>query len=409
MTWSNQLIPLGLQPVLLCLTGISTLLGATAVLAAPEPDTSTAPSSSTTSALAKPHASASDLKNPLDHIPNNASEEQSEFFMAAPENFSPGLRQSPPPEPIPAPVAPAPDPEAVPETNQDRIPFAALEGLQTDFRNNYDNFGQENRFIEETIQFRLRNRDKLKVKTGFNTFKQRDVDSISNIPLQVGWEGEIGSVKLQADSGVDLYNRLSATPLFNFRAEAPVLPRVTLFGIVEYGAYKFNARTLDNQISSWRFGPNVYWQINRRTSLFSLFRIGNYSDGNHEQQSFSRLQHQLGRFTLAANLFTWNFADDVQQEKGYFSPPDFLVYNAELAWEDDIFKFLRCRLAGTLGQQRLNQEFSLASSLQSRCTIKISPDFEADLGYILSNVRRLDTGESQFTSQSITGQIRAKF
>ncbi|MEH2327338.1 MAG: hypothetical protein V7K32_28025 [Nostoc sp.] len=39
--------------------------------------------------------------------------------------------------------------------------------------------------------------------------------------------------------------------------------------------------------------------------------------------------------------------------KWLFFPPDFLVYNAEVAWEGDIANFFRCRLAANLGRERL--------------------------------------------------------
>ncbi|MCG6133375.1 MAG: hypothetical protein MET45_01700 [Nostoc sp. LLA-1] len=126
-------------------------------------------------------------------------------------------------------------------------------------------------------------------------------------------------------------------------------------------------------------------------------------------QSFSRLERKLGQFSVSANLFTWNYAREVERQSGYFSPPDFLVYNAELGWEGDLFDALRCRFAITLGQQRLNGKFDNANSYQTLCTAKLAPNIEADLGYTFSNVRNRDIGENAYNNNALTGQLRLKF
>ncbi len=336
------------------------------------------------------------------------------LLIAAPENFNPGLRV-PPPLPKP-PQKPSP-----PSTFSELVkPFAVLESIQTDFRNDTDNFGQHNLFIEPRFQWRSPNGNKILFTTGFNFFEQRGVESITNIPLQIGWQGKIGQVTLSTAAGVDIFNRLPTAINFNAQVEAPIVPpqvsssgkllsAVILSANLDKEPYKFNAQTLDNQISAWRFGPNLYWQIDRDTSLFSSLRLGNYNDGNSEIQSFSRLERKFGQFSVAANLFTWSYDRNVERTSGYFSPPDFLVYNAEVAWEGDIVNFLRCRLSTSLGQQRLNGEFDHANAYQTRCTVKVSPKLEADLGYSFSNVRNQDTGGSTYGSNSLTGQLRVKF
>ncbi|MDZ8183948.1 MAG: hypothetical protein RMX96_03665 [Nostoc sp. ChiSLP02] len=336
------------------------------------------------------------------------------FLIAAPENFNPNL-QLPQPRPKP------PETPTVPTTStQPTTPSAVLERIDTDYRYDTDNFGQTNLFIEPTLQFRLRNGNKIFFKTGFDFFEQRGVESVSNFPLQVGWLGKIGEVTLQTAAGVDVFNRLPTAINLNTKVEIPIVPArvspsgqlrslLVVSGNLEQGPYKFNARTLENQITAWRFGPDLFWQIDRNTSLFSSLRLGNYNDGNSEVQTFSRLERKLGQFSLAANLFTWSYDRDLEGTSGYFSPPDFLVYNAEVAWEGDISKFLRCRLAANLGRQRLKGEFDNANTYQARCTVKLSPNIEADLGYSFSNVRNQDTGESAYGGNSLRGQLRVKF
>lgn len=337
--------------------------------------------------------------------------------IAAPENFNPELRL-PPPKPEPS-VQPSPPPNPPPESEDSSRPKVVLENLTTDFRRDQNNFDQSNQFIEETAQFRLENGNRFRIKTGFNSFEQSGVESVTNIPLQVSWEGKIDRVTLELGGGVDTFDRLPVAVNLNARVEAPFAVKVTpsgqlqsgvfVSGVVEQGPYKFNAQTLDNQITAWRFGPNVYWQIDPKTSFFSSLRVGLYNDGNEEVQSFSRLERKLGQFSIAANLFSWSYQQDLATENGYFSPPDFLVYNGELAWEGDVSDFLRCRLSATLGQQRLRGEFDPANSYQARCTAKLSPNVEADLGYGFSNVRNQDTGGSTYNNQSFTGQLRVRF
>ena len=330
-------------------------------------------------------------------------------LQAAPENFNPGLRLPPP---LPSELNP-------PSVSKGPVqPVAVLENLQTDFRDDSDNFGQHNQFVEPTVQWRLRNGNKIRFKTGFDSFDQRHFRSVTNIPLQIGWEGKINSVTVQAAVGVDLFNRLPTAPNFDTQIELPIALKTTpkgnlrsgvvISGVLEQGPYKFNAQTLENHITAWRLGPNLFWQIDRNTSLFSSFRLGDYSDGNYEQQSFSRLEHKFGQFSVAANLFTWNYKRDLEHRNGYFSPPDFLDYNGELAWEGDIFKFLRCRLATSLGRQRLKGHFSQGNVYQTRCTAKLSPNVDADFGYAFSNVRNR-TGGSAYNNNSFTGQLRINF
>ncbi|WP_242072083.1 hypothetical protein [Nostoc sp. FACHB-110] len=350
----------------------------------------------------------------VNNLENIEIDKQKPVLIAAPENFNPGL-QVPPPLPKPT---PKPSPPANP---QERIqPFAVLENIQTDFRNDTDNFGQHNLFIEPTFQWRSPNGNKYFIKTGFDFFEQRGFESVTNIPWQIGWQGKIGDVTLQTAAGVDVFDRLPTAINFNAKVSAPIVqPQVSSSGKLisavilsvnlDQAPYKFNAQTLENQITAWRFGPDLYWQIDRYTSLFSSLRLGNYNDGNSEIQSFSRLERKFGQFSLAANLFNWSYDRNLESTNGYFSPPDFLVYNAEVAWQGDIVNFLRCRLSANLGQQRLKGEWDNATTYQTRCTAKISPEIEADLGYNFSNVRNQDTGGSAYGGDSLTGQLRVKF
>jgi len=92
-----------------------------------------------------------------------------------------------------------------------------------------------------------------------------------------------------------------------------------------------------------------------------------------------------------------------------FRRHDFLVYNAEIGWEGDVFDFLSCRLAATLGRQRLDGEFDNANGYEARCTAKISPNVEADFGYRYTNVQNRATGDSDYNNDAFSGQVRISF
>lgn len=299
-----------------------------------------------------------------------------------------------------------------------REPFLALKDVTIDFRNSFDNSGLVNRFIESTAQFWLPNSDKLRIKTGWNYFQQHNVDPINNIPLQIGWEHRLGEATLRVGGGIDIFDRLPAAPSFNIQVDLPIgvesdleggmVQGIALSGLVNYAPYKFNAKTLENQINVLHIKPNVYWQIDANTSFYGQYMVGFYNDGNFEQQSFSRLQRKLGSFYVAANLFTWNYKYDYEKRSGYFSPQDFLTYNGEVGWEGDVFDGLRCRLSATLGQQRLNGSFSLANTYNAGCTAEISQNIALELAYGFSNVRNRTNGNG-YQSQSVIGQLRVNF
>ncbi len=332
-------------------------------------------------------------------------------IASAPESFTPRLRQEIPPPP--------PQPSPSPEPPEFQQPPLKLESLTTDFRRDLDNFDRLNLFFEPTARFRLPNGDSLSVTTGVNYFNQDKVESIVNVPLRVGWEGKIDETTVGVTGGVDFFDRLPIAPNLRARIEHPIYSNVsptgrflsglTVSGEIEYAPYKFNARTLENEIQTLHFGPSLYWQIDPDMSLFSTFRYGDYSDGNEEFQSFTRLERNIGEFFVAANLFTWSYTEDVQEATGYFSPPDFLVYTGEVGWQAKVTDFLRCRVATSFGQQRLEGNFDFANSYTGSCTAIVSRNFEFDLSYTYSNVFERNTGDSTFNNRAIATQLRFNF
>jgi hypothetical protein len=340
-------------------------------------------------------------------------------LIAGADNFNPDLKLSPPTENPPiSPSPPLPDrstPAAAtnsgtgadPKPSITGTPVAVLEELQPNIHTDWNNSGQVNQTIESTAILRLNNGDRLLFSTGYDTYQQPGVKTVTNIPLGINWETKINSLKVRPGVGIDVLSG-STTPNFNLKVDYPVTAGLTVSADLQQGAYKFNAKTIENQISALRYGPSIFWQIDKNTSLFSSLHLGNYSDNNQEQQSFSRIERKFGEFSVAGNLFTWNYKNPT--DKGYFAPPDFLVYTGEVAWEGGVIRdVLSCRLSVSLGGQNVNATSSDAGGYQTKCTAKISPNLEADLGYSFSNVKSTVPITSNANSQSIVGRVRVKF
>ena len=306
--------------------------------------------------------------------------------------------------------------EAKPDTNRDPSSSTLkVDNITFDFELNFDNFGQTNQFIEETIAFNLYNQS-FELQTGINFLEQDDVEKVDNIPLYLTWETEVKGIDLAVTGGVDFFDRLPTVPTVTLKASSPLFSSVTvdgklnslfvLSGQVQYRAYKFNAETLENEIDFWRFTPSIYWQITPSLSLFSLGQYGSFNDGNQELQSFSRLEKKLGSFSIAANLFTWDFEQDLSMESGYFSPSGFLVYNGELAWQGTMFdETLDCKLSAAYGKQTLNGTTDNAWTYKALCKAQLLPNAILDLGYTYSNLRDRNTGDTNFSNQTIKSTL----
>jgi hypothetical protein len=343
-------------------------------------------------------------------------------LIAGADNFNPDLKLPPPREYIQVPSPPPPPERVVPlaETSSGtvkdigvkpattvEIPFAVFEGIQPNIYNTWNNSGQVNQIIESTAIFRLNNGDRLLFTTGYDTYEQLGIKTVVNIPLGIDWETKINSLKIRPGVGVDISSG-STTANFNLKIDYPLTSSLTVSADLQQGAYKFNAKTIQNQISALRYGPSIFWQIDKDTSLFSSLKLGSYSDSNQEQQSFSRIERKFGEFSVAGNLFIWNYKNPT--DKGYFAPSDFLVYTGEVAWEGSVIRdALSCRISASLGGQNVNSTSSDAGGYQTKCTAKISPNIEADLGYSFSNVKGTVPINSNANTQSIFGQIRMKF
>lgn len=309
--------------------------------------------------------------------------------------------QKTPPDRFPTeltPIGAADDPQ---------VSFIVLESSTTDFKLDFDEFGKENLKIEEIVTFRVRNGDVVTFTTGVNTYSQEGQEPVKNIPLILGWETEVGEVSINVAAGAEVFNRLDPQPTFKVGAKTSLFGQVLVSGEVEHGPYKFNTTTLENEISYWRIRPSVFWQIDSKTTFFGLFQAGFFNDGNQEIQSFSRLERKIGPFSVAANVFTWNFAEDLESESGYFSPLSFLLYNAEVGWKGKIFDPLTCQFAASIGNQVVNGGKSTGRGLQAKCTASLADNVELDFGYVLTNI--ISSGSGASNSHIFSGQLRIDF
>ena len=292
-------------------------------------------------------------------------------------------------------------------------PFVRWDDLEVGIHNSFGSFGESSWKINPTLSGQLANGDTVKVSTGFNQFTQDDVEPVTHLPLTLGWQGTVSNVGLAFEGGVDFFSRLPTTVHFSTSASLPLGETAVLSMNLEQGPYDFNARTLENEISTWRYGPNLSWQITPEVSLFSQFRIGNYSDGNWEQQSYSRLERKIAEeAAVALTLTNLSFQENVESTSGYFSPPDFLIATAELSWREQLTQGLSCGLTGSLGQQRLEGEWALAYNNKIGCTIDVLPALQLDLGYRYSNVSNDQSAlaeDSAYSNQEIIAGVRLKF
>ncbi|MFN7524818.1 MAG: hypothetical protein ACK5RD_17085, partial [Aphanizomenon sp.] len=219
------------------------------------------------------------------------------ILIAAPENFNPQLRltsqQVSLPQRQPTPTVqstsqptPTVQPTSKPNSTTPRSAFV-LESVQTGFRKDMNSSPQESQIIEPVFQFRLFNGEKIKLKTAFNKLSQPKFTSLTNIPLQLGWEGKTGKYNIKLGAGIDLFNRLPMALNFNAQIDRPIFVKLNpdnsiksslfLSAVLEQGPYKTGVKTLENQITATRSGFNTFWQIDPNTSFFGSYRVGLYN------------------------------------------------------------------------------------------------------------------------------------
>ncbi len=343
------------------------------------------------------------------------------LLLAAPQNFNPD-RYRPPPEPEPEEpsiadldfgvdtrnaveleVIPA-ELETIPKEPSE--PLLTIDDVELDFGDSLSNVGQGGQVNEPLIRGRLRNGTPIVFAPGYNTFVLPGSEDVVNYPLRFGWQEKIKDIPINIMGGVETFDRLRPAPYLKLSATIPIRQRAVMSFEVEHGPYKFNVETLEKAISNWRYGPSLFWQLGSNSTVFSMVRWGRYSDGNREQQSFSRLEYKPGEFSVALNVFNWRYRHDYGTRSGYFSPNDFLVVSGELAWEKRISDVAKCRLAGTLGKQHAADVWANAYSYEAVCTLKPFDDIEFDVGYSFSNTLDQATGESASNSRAIKGKLR---
>jgi hypothetical protein len=326
--------------------------------------------------------------------------------------------------------SPTPNHPPEPDPSQPRIqdyrsvdppmPNILWESVGVDVRNSVGSDDKHKRVIEPFAQFHLRNGDQIKLTSGWNFFDQAGIESINNYPLRLNWQRKIDEARIHVGAGVDFFDDLPAVPNFITKFDLPIgtkfdgqgrLSQGLIFSTaIDYGAYKFSAKSLQSRITTTQIKPSLYWQISPSTNFYGHYQFGIYNDGNYEQQVFSRLQQKLGpEFYIAANLFSWSYFKDEERTNGYFSPPDFLTYTGEIGWEGNVVRDqLKCRLSVAIGRQRNLGNYAAANTYNARCDARLSPDLALEVGYSLSNIRDRSSPDD-FQTQELSGQLKYRF
>jgi len=335
------------------------------------------------------------------------------------------LQTTPPPasenQPDYTPAKTTPPPEANTPVNSTPPVSSGLtiDKVQTDFSYQSDNYNLEIYSVEPSIQFRLGNNQKINLKSGFTTLSgQPRVKSVTIYPVRLGWEGYFPKFSLRAGTTLNNFNRLPSALGFDAGLTVPVLPNMFIGATVERTPMKYAPSVLETpeKTTFTSYGPNLYWQIDSKTTLTSFFNFLQYNDGNRSQLSYTKLKRSLGNFSVAANLVTSSFERDASFTSGYYSPADFLLYNGEIGWQGDITKELNFRVQFNLGEQRSQGEFSNALYTEAQLTAKVNPKLNAFIKYSYGELdqityyRNIGVNQDNLYNQSLlTGQVQYTF
>jgi hypothetical protein len=276
------------------------------------------------------------------------------------------------------PVAPS---QGKPETQPQTKPRTKLEELQTDFRVESDKFtkGQFQVIFDSSLNFKVDDLNRFSIGSGSGYFEHPDVDPIWNVPLKLTWQRRFKPLNVEVGAGVDLFDRLPATPNVNLKLDRSLFKGFGLSLFAEHSVWKPSAKILEDQIMVTQIGPGFYWQIDPKSYLFGSARWGGLSDGNQRFVSFGRYERKMGPVVVGANIFALSFQKD--RDERYFSPPDFLSYNGELGLEGRLFQGLKCRLSGSYGFSRDRGETKPDTNITTRCQVESSQKSNIDFGY----------------------------
>ncbi len=290
-----------------------------------------------------------------------------------------------------------------------------IDSTQTDFSYQHDNFGLTIYSVEPSVSFRYDANNKFNLKSGFiNLNGQTGFKPVTIYPIRLGWEGRAGQAAIKTGATVYTFDRLA--PAFGFDASVniPILPNLNLGASIERTPMKFAPSTLEiPSITTYTaYGPNIYWQIDQDSSLFSFLSILNLNDSNRGFISYSKLKRNFGQFSIAANLVTTSYDRDAAPN--YFAPSDYLIYNGEIGWQGDLNDFLNLRAQINLGEQRLRGEYTRALYYETQLTAKLSSKIDAFINYSFGDLDQISyfraTGQNSLYSRYlITGQLKFRF
>lgn len=257
-------------------------------------------------------------------------------------------------------------------------------------------------------RFRINQSDTVQsVGIGIERYRNRRIESVRNIPIRVGVQGQVNSVRIQGVAGVDLFDDTPASPYIKLQTEAQVNPNLLVSGKVTQERLKFDAIALRSEVSAWRLEPTVYWKFDRNTSLFAGYNLGLYSDSNRENQATVYLRHNIGDFFLAGLGYYQSYAQADRPD--YFSPASFWIYGGELGWDGKLSDTTRFKISASLGEQRYSGISEFFQSYQAELKTRINSAADLELGYRYSTSNPYEFSAENSNEHNVQMRLNVAF
>lgn len=267
-------------------------------------------------------------------------------------------------------------------------PDYSLDNIQIDSSYKLSNYKIYLFELLSTAQYRLSNNNKLSFRVGYNSINSDRVtagqpEDATVIPVRLGWEGAFDNYRLNLQAGATYYNidpypdALGADAAINYAA----LPNLFLGFRAEHGPMRYAPSTLaqPEKTTNTQLGPNLYWQIDPRTSFASLYSVSYFNNANRAQLTFSKLKRDIGPFYVGGTLVTFSY--DRETPDAFFSPPDYLIYTGEVGVQTNLNNFLNLRLQLNYGEQRYKGVFTEALYYEIQLTSQINKNVDGFIKY----------------------------
>ncbi|MEM8613059.1 MAG: hypothetical protein AAGF93_13650 [Cyanobacteria bacterium P01_H01_bin.105] len=300
--------------------------------------------------------------------------------------------------------------QSLAQANNAPSPGIELEKIDLNFASIQASGEKDKLFLNPVVHFRLRDRSRLRLTTGFQNFDDaRTDDTVTNYPVHLDWSKVLKpGTRLDVGGGIEFFDRLSTSGYFNLtlghniplsvdEAGKP-LGNLRVSGTVNFSPLKANAFALENEISRWFIQPRLVWRLDSRTRIINNVKLGFYSDGNTGFFADNRIIHEIpagdaGVFSIGAEISNHTFEDDLRGRTGYETAQDFLDYRLLLGWRGQIADPLACSLGVDLGRRRVRGDFTNSSAYRAQCSLDMPEQLTLQVGFRYS---KFDGSSSSF-------------